>query len=55
VTCRSISSNWAGIIIPTHQTITLDEDGWVTIPQKPGLGLPIDWERLNKMTTAVLA
>jgi len=35
-------------------TITLDADGYVSVPQKPGLGLAVDWDRMNKLTTAVL-
>ncbi len=35
-------------------TITLDDDGWVTVPQKPGLGLEIDWEKMEELTTGVL-
>ena len=35
-------------------TITLDDDGWVTVPQKPGLGLEIDWEKMEGLTTGVL-
>jgi L-alanine-DL-glutamate epimerase-like enolase superfamily enzyme len=41
--------------IPTDRAIALDDDGWVTLPQKPGLGMPLDWKRLKKMTTAVMA
>lgn len=36
------------------ETITPDKDGWVTIPQKPGLGLDVDWEKMDKLTAAVL-
>ena len=32
--------------------ITLGSDGEVAAPQKPGLGLDIDWERMDAMTTA---
>ncbi len=35
-------------------TITLDADGYVSMPQKPGLGLDVDWNKMNKLTTAVL-
>ena len=35
-------------------TITLGKDGWVTMPQKSGLGLEIDWDRVAKQTTAVI-
>jgi len=35
-------------------TIILDPDGWVTLPHKPGLGLDIDWDKMNTLTTAVL-
>ena len=37
-----------------QDAITLDDDGWVTIPQKPGLGLEIDWEKTDKHTIAVI-
>ncbi|MFH0914792.1 MAG: mandelate racemase/muconate lactonizing enzyme family protein [Chloroflexota bacterium] len=39
---------------PMKDTITPEAGGWVKVPQKPGLGLEIDWERMNKATTAVL-
>ena len=32
--------------------ITLGADGEVAVPQKPGLGLDIDWERMDAMTVA---
>lgn len=34
--------------------ITLDPDGWVSVPQKPGLGLELDGEQMQKRTLAVL-
>jgi L-alanine-DL-glutamate epimerase-like enolase superfamily enzyme len=39
---------------PMDDTLTLDKDGWVALPQKPGLGLEIDWERIEKRTLAVM-
>jgi L-alanine-DL-glutamate epimerase-like enolase superfamily enzyme len=45
----------AGILdTPMKKAITLDQDGWVTLPQKPGLGLEMDWERIEKATLAVM-
>ncbi len=35
-------------------SIIVDQNGWVSVPQKPGLGLEIDWDRMNKLTFAVL-
>jgi L-alanine-DL-glutamate epimerase-like enolase superfamily enzyme len=32
--------------------LTLNADGEVEVPQKPGLGLEVDWERMEAMTTA---
>jgi len=32
--------------------VTLNADGQVGVPQKPGLGLDVDWERMDAMTTA---
>ena len=34
---------------PVLNPITLDRDGWVTVPQKPGLGLDLDWERIEAL------
>ena len=34
--------------------ITLEADGYVTIPQKPGLGLELDWHKVDKLTTAII-
>jgi L-alanine-DL-glutamate epimerase-like enolase superfamily enzyme len=39
---------------PMKTTIRLDNDGWVTLPQKPGLGLDMDWELIEKCTLAVM-
>ncbi len=39
---------------PMRSTIRPDQDGWVTVPSKPGLGLEIDWDRAGKLTTAVM-
>lgn len=39
---------------PMQETIPLDKDGWVNFPQKPGLGLEIDWGGIKKRTTAIL-
>ena len=39
---------------PVENPITLDKDGWVTIPEKPGLGLEIDWKKMGKLTKAVI-
>jgi len=39
---------------PMEDTITLDNDGWVTVPKKPGLGLEIDWKRMGKSTKTVI-
>lgn len=38
----------------TCSTLNIDRDGYVNLPQKPGLGLDIDWKRMDEMTTAVL-
>ena len=32
--------------------IEVDDDGNVPVPQKPGIGLEVDWERMDAMTTA---
>jgi len=37
-----------------QNTIALDADGYVSLPTKPGLGLNIDWDRMNGITTAIL-
>jgi L-alanine-DL-glutamate epimerase-like enolase superfamily enzyme len=37
-----------------QNAITLDADGYVSLPQKPGLGLDIDWDRMSGITTGVL-
>jgi len=39
---------------PMQETITLDKDGWVSLPQRPGLGLEIDWKAIENQTTAIL-
>jgi L-alanine-DL-glutamate epimerase-like enolase superfamily enzyme len=39
---------------PMQDTIRLDQDGWVTLPRKPGLGLEIDWEKAKKLTSMVM-
>ena len=39
---------------PMRDTITLDDDGWVTIPQRPGLGFDIDWKQIDKLTLTVM-
>jgi L-alanine-DL-glutamate epimerase-like enolase superfamily enzyme len=39
---------------PMFDAITLVEDGWVTVPQKPGLGLDMDWERIDACTLAIM-
>ena len=39
---------------PLFNPITLDSDGWVTVPQKPGLGLDLDWERIARCTLAIM-
>jgi len=36
-------------------SIRLDADGYVDLPRKPGLGLEVDWDRMDKLATAVLA
>lgn len=38
----------------TRTTLGIDKDGYVALPQKPGLGLEIDWERMDRLTTAVI-
>ena len=44
-----------GIVDTVMQdNITLDDDGWVTMPRKPGLGLEIDWEKMDRLTTGVI-
>jgi L-alanine-DL-glutamate epimerase-like enolase superfamily enzyme len=37
-----------------QETITPDADGYVSLPQKPGLGLSINWDKMNEITTAIL-
>lgn len=32
--------------------IEVNAEGEVPVPQKPGLGLDVDWERMDAMTTA---
>lgn len=39
---------------PMADTITLDRDGYVSVPQKPGLGLDMNWEQIEKRTVAVM-
>ena len=34
--------------------IVINKNGWVTAPQKPGLGFEIVWDRMNKLIFAVL-
>ena len=38
----------------TEEAITLDADGYISLPQKPGIGLSINWDKMNEITTAVL-
>lgn len=39
---------------PMIDTIRVEGDGWVTLPQKPGLGLDMDWQGIEKLTTAII-
>jgi L-alanine-DL-glutamate epimerase-like enolase superfamily enzyme len=39
---------------PMIDTIRIEGDGWVTLPQKPGLGLDMDWKGIEKFTTAII-
>jgi L-alanine-DL-glutamate epimerase-like enolase superfamily enzyme len=39
---------------PMLDTIGLDKDGWVTVPQKPGLGLNVDWKRMEGCTLDIM-
>ena len=36
-------------------SIALDGDGYVNVPQTPGLGLEIDWEIIDTITTVVIS
>lgn len=38
-----------------EQPFTLDEEGWLTIPDAPGLGASLDFDRLGRYTHAVAA
>jgi L-alanine-DL-glutamate epimerase-like enolase superfamily enzyme len=37
-----------------HNPIKVDRDGYVHVPQKPGIGLDVDWERIRHATVAEL-
>ena len=39
---------------PMKDTIALEPDGYVSLPQKPGLGLELDWEKVAKFTIDVV-
>lgn len=36
--------------VAMKDTITVDENGFVHAPKKPGLGLDIDWDKAEKLT-----
>jgi D-galactarolactone cycloisomerase len=35
------------------EPIRIDPDGWITMPDKPGLGIALDWERIEKHGVAL--
>ena len=35
------------------EPIRIDPDGWITMPDKPGLGVDLDWERIQKHGVAL--
>jgi L-alanine-DL-glutamate epimerase-like enolase superfamily enzyme len=35
-------------------TIAIDAEGMVAVPDKPGLGVEVDWERTESATVQVL-
>jgi len=37
-----------------NESIALDADGYVSVPQKTGVGLDIDWDGVVRVATAVL-
>jgi L-alanine-DL-glutamate epimerase-like enolase superfamily enzyme len=39
-----VSPYTAGVV----EDVNIDKDGYVTVPNKPGLGLEIDWDYINK-------
>lgn len=39
---------------PMIDTLRIEGDGWISLPQKPGLGLDIDWKGVEKSTTAII-
>jgi L-alanine-DL-glutamate epimerase-like enolase superfamily enzyme len=44
----------AGARLPDGEIIELEPDGAVAVPAKPGLGLDIDWERMDALTVVRL-
>lgn len=57
--CSIPNADFVEVLVPekeyeyglkTH--IRVDKDGYVTIPQKPGLGAEIDWDYINAHTTS---
>jgi len=44
---KMVRPYWAGVL----EDVEIDRDGYITVPQKPGLGLEIDWEYINKHKT----
>ena len=44
---KMVRPYWAGVL----EDVEIDRDGYIAVPQKPGLGLEIDWEYINKHKT----
>jgi L-alanine-DL-glutamate epimerase-like enolase superfamily enzyme len=36
------------------EPITVDKDGYITIPSRPGLGVEVDWEKVRAHGEKVL-
>lgn len=41
---KMVRPYWAGVI----EDVEIDKEGYIHVPQKPGLGLEIDWEYVSK-------
>ena len=61
VTCSIKNCEFYEWMVPAHlwdfglrESIQLDADGYAHVPQKPGLGLEVDWDFIKSQTVATL-
>jgi L-alanine-DL-glutamate epimerase-like enolase superfamily enzyme len=41
---KMVRPYWAGVL----EDVEIDGEGYITVPRKPGLGLEIDWDYIQK-------